>query len=169
VNVEEKFNFPSSFDDDPILGLVQDNHAWSCLFPEERRIFYVSITRAKQKVYIVSWEGKESYFVKDLKRLARWIHANIIQYIEDEWKINLRETEIQKICPDCNGVLIKRKATHNEFYGCKNYPRCTFSQRITPLCPKCKSEMVIKTNRTNGSRFWWCTQYKNGCAGLKKW
>ncbi len=31
-------------------------------------------------------------------------------------------------CPVCGNVLVRRKGKFGEFYGCKNYPRCTYSQ-----------------------------------------
>ena len=31
------------------------------------------------------------------------------------------------ICPRCGGNLVKRKGKYGRFYGCSNYPRCTFT------------------------------------------
>lgn len=35
------------------------------------------------------------------------------------------------ICPDCGGKLKERSGKYGKFYGCINYPRCTFSRPIT--------------------------------------
>lgn len=32
-------------------------------------------------------------------------------------------------CPKCNGDLIKRKGKFGEFYGCSNYPKCSFTKK----------------------------------------
>lgn len=58
-------SFPSLREDDPALGLVMPGvdrfpHA------EERRLFYVALTRAKTRVILVTVSGKESPFVLEL-------------------------------------------------------------------------------------------------------
>ena len=34
------------------------------------------------------------------------------------------------ICPRCNGVLIERNGPYGRFWGCSNYPRCKFVQKM---------------------------------------
>lgn len=31
------------------------------------------------------------------------------------------------ICPRCGGVLVERRGKYGRFYGCSNYPKCTFT------------------------------------------
>ena len=52
------------------------------------------------------------------------------------------------LCPVCNGDLVERKTKQKKrvFYGCANYPTCTFAsweQPIADLCPNCGGLMVI--------------------------
>lgn len=52
------------------------------------------------------------------------------------------------LCPLCNGDLVERKTKQKKriFYGCANYPTCTFAsweQPVTDLCPNCGGLMVI--------------------------
>lgn len=57
--------FPSRISDDPILGYVLseiDDYEYS----EERRLFYVAITRAKKHVYILYNENMPSTFVTEM-------------------------------------------------------------------------------------------------------
>jgi DNA topoisomerase-1 len=53
-------------------------------------------------------------------------------------------------CPQCGGALIKRKTKRGKaFYGCENYPECSFVSWDKPVaeqCPKCKSMMVQKAS-----------------------
>ena len=62
--------------------------------------------------------------------------------------------EEERICPECGGALIKRKTKRGKvFYGCENYPSCSFVSWDKPLnerCEKCGSFMVKKIGR-NGS------------------
>ncbi len=52
------------------------------------------------------------------------------------------------LCPVCHGDLVERKTKLKKriFYGCANYPTCTFAsweQPVTDLCPNCGGLMVI--------------------------
>ncbi len=114
-NKKTRMGFPSKIQDSPILGLLLD----SCeAFPdaEERRLYYVALTRAKKKVYLVTINGKESEFVMELRR----------QYKD---KI-IREPFT---CPDCGGRLIKKNGRYGEFYGCSNFRSkgCRYTASIT--------------------------------------
>ena len=113
-NKKSRMGFPSKIQDAPILDLLLDNcdqypHA------EERRLFYVALTRAKNKAFIVTVSGQESEFAMELK--SRY---------GDELK---RE---QFECPLCGGRLIKRSGPYGEFFGCSNYRTtgCTYKRKI---------------------------------------
>jgi DNA helicase-4 len=45
------------------------DNKYSYPFAEERRIFYVAITRGKKKAYVLHDNNSESVFVRDLKVL----------------------------------------------------------------------------------------------------
>ncbi|GAC1463516.1 MAG: type I DNA topoisomerase [Ktedonobacteraceae bacterium] len=52
------------------------------------------------------------------------------------------------LCPVCHGDLVERKTKQKKrvFYGCANFPTCTFAsweQPVTDLCPNCGGLMVI--------------------------
>ena len=53
---EGKFGFPSQIDDDPIMKLVTVEDR-SLPFAEERRLFYVALTRTKNRTYILTPEN----------------------------------------------------------------------------------------------------------------
>ena len=74
-NREAKLGFPAHVKDPPLkaelariagelkLDQVSEN--------EERRLFYVALTRAKQQVILLTVDGKESSFIKELRRKFR--------------------------------------------------------------------------------------------------
>lgn len=33
------------------------------------------------------------------------------------------------ICPRCGGILVRRNGSYGPFYGCSNYPRCTYTRK----------------------------------------
>jgi len=61
----DKFGFPSEIEDDPLLGLVlarQDNYPHA----EERRLFYVALTRARHQVHLIVDRNQPSPFALEL-------------------------------------------------------------------------------------------------------
>ena len=75
INVnDEKMGFPSKIQNDNIIKFVlkeDENYSYA----EERRLFYVALTRTKNNVYIFCKKNKESIFVKELM-------SNYKNYIE---------------------------------------------------------------------------------------
>src|SRR3546814_2511475 len=59
------YGFPNAMEDDPLLRLIRpDKEAY--LYAEERRLFYVALTRAKRKAILLSSEERQSRFVIEL-------------------------------------------------------------------------------------------------------
>ncbi len=58
--------------------------------------------------------------------------------------------------PGCNGEIVARKTKGRgkEFYGCTNYPTCSFISHFKPIdqyCPKCGWFLVEKFDKKNGT------------------
>ncbi len=68
INLENDFyGFPSKQIDEKVLSLVKKPTDASIKYAEERRLFYVAITRSKNKVYLYL-SSNESIFIKELKK-----------------------------------------------------------------------------------------------------
>lgn len=114
--------FPSQIEDDPVLDLVMSN-ADPFPFGEERRLFYVALTRARREVTMLTVAGQESPFVVELLKdgLARPLRS----VGSDEGSAHP--------CPSCGtGLLVKRQGRYGEFWGCGAYPRCRHTQSSNP-------------------------------------
>ncbi len=113
-NKKGRMGFPSKIQDAPILDLLLNNREH---FPdaEERRLFYVVLTRAKEKVFIVAVKGYESDFILEL---------------EDKFADEIKREKYE--CPLCGGRLVRRNSQYGEFYGCSNYSTfgCKFTKNI---------------------------------------
>lgn len=60
-----KGGFPNVWFDDRILNVIKKaNH--DLQLEEERRVFYVSITRAKDQLFLITEKGNESSFIKEI-------------------------------------------------------------------------------------------------------
>jgi len=59
-------------------------------------------------------------------------------------------------CPEvgCSGEIIKRKTKKGRiFYGCSNYPKCSFmtwSKPVNKKCPQCNSILIINKDKKRG-------------------
>ena len=68
INLENKLTgFPNQMKDDKLLRFVSKRYE-KYPFSEERRLFYVALTRTKNYVYILVPKNKESQFIKELKK-----------------------------------------------------------------------------------------------------
>ena len=66
--INAKRGFPSMIKDEPVISLLSKDKEEPILYPEERRLFYVALTRTKNKVYILCpYAYKErSSFIKEI-------------------------------------------------------------------------------------------------------
>jgi DNA helicase-4 len=133
LNIDKgKFGFPSKIEDDPILNLViPEGDEFEDA--EERRLFYVALTRTKKNVFLLSNMYEKSTFIEE-----------IVENYQDEIFF-LNDPKIKLIsCPECKtGLLRKRKQGKNNnkhFYGCNNFPRCKYTENVQ-YCPKCNGEI----------------------------
>jgi len=59
-------------------------------------------------------------------------------------------------CPEegCSGEIIRKKTKKGRmFYGCSNYPKCSFvtwNKPVNKRCPQCNSILVISNNKKSG-------------------
>ena len=114
-NKNTRMGFPSKIQDAAILQLLLEGHE-TYPFAEERRLFYVALTRAKKKAYLLTVNGIESDFAVELKsRYEREIK-------KEQWT-----------CPLCGRRIVKRTGKNGEFFGCSNYREkgCRYTRNIT--------------------------------------
>ena len=114
-NKKTRMGFPSKIQDAAIINLLLDN-CDTYPFAEERRLFYVSLTRAKKKVILLTISGNESEFVLELRK----------RYDND-----LKKEAYE--CPICGGSLRIVTGPYGDFFGCSNYKKtgCTYKRKIS--------------------------------------
>ena len=74
-NRKAKLGFPAHVKDPPLktelVKIAEELGLDQASINEERRLFYVAITRAKKQVILLTVDGKESSFIKELRRKFR--------------------------------------------------------------------------------------------------
>ncbi len=147
------YGFPNKLTDDPIISLLLSAPE-ACRFAEERRLFYVALTRTKNKVYLMVSEN-ESLFAKEIKQYSNYL-------------IQGRYGEADLVnCPWCKTgrlVICKNSQTGKNFVGCSHYPNCNQSYNNIEilsrpiLCPACQSGFLVRRRGRYGE-FLGCTNY----------
>ncbi|OVE59905.1 UvrD-helicase domain-containing protein [Chryseobacterium mucoviscidosis] len=104
--------FPDIWLEDRIFQVIkQANH--DLLMEEERRLFYVAITRAKEKLFLITQKGNESSFLKEIPTTYTVRTTNKIKQVFD--KVILCSTcfsqleKLHKFCPYCGQKISEQK------------------------------------------------------------
>ena len=180
-------DFPAENQDDKVVEALlptADTYPYS----EERRLFYVALTRARKHTYLFANDKQPSPFVEEL--------------LSPKYNIDIRtawfKNENRSIfkCPCCkNGYFQLVQGKYREFYIC-NSGMCRIRPRICKkcgspmlderteskcmnpqcqntiqICERCGREMVLRKNNKNGSIFWGCSGYgldKDNCNNTRQ-
>ena len=64
--IKDTYGFPSEIEDSSILDPARENYPKQDPKEEERRLFYVAITRAMEDLHIYTWEPAISEFINEI-------------------------------------------------------------------------------------------------------
>lgn len=181
-----KTGFPNQNKEDAVVEALLpmlDSYPHS----EERRLFYVALTRAKKESYIIADAETPSEFIEELMS-PRYN----IDIISERFKSMYRA--IFK-CPACTtGYFVLRNGKFGDFYSCTSGEICRAKPRICeqcgspsidyecknacqnpnchyefPICDKCGRPMKLRKSRFG--KFWGCSGYglkDDSCSNKRK-
>ena len=174
-----KHGFPSDKVTHPLLAILLPK-AEAFEHAEERRLFYVALTRARHHVYLVSDANKSSDFIRE-------VFEDKYEMLVDEFNGEGFQEKIADIpCSLCqSGYMVPRDGPYSSFFGCSLYPLCNHKQKacqwcgsglkeqgrfrvcenkrcdfVEPICPKCQGTLNLKKGPY--SPFWGCSHYQKG-------
>lgn len=169
----EVYGFPAQIENDPVLNLVINNDR-SYEFAEERRLFYVALTRTRNRVFILAPKLRPSKFVLELLK-----YDNVILH-GDISKKYVPIKKYDKNCPVCGYPLqLKINKTYGlKLYMCTNDPEiCDFitnnirgGSNSIKICTKCNGGFLIITKQKGEDKFFLgCTNYNDnkGCKNTE--
>jgi DNA helicase-4 len=169
-----RYGFPSQIADDPILSLLLSSKD-DCPYSEERRLFYVAVTRARRRAYLLSQNWSRSPF----------IHELVAEQNEYDVDIKLPNGNLTATCPKCKvGIMEPRDGVNGSFWSCSNFPSCRHTESVCPKCrtgwmkqetdktytctfcgekaepcPVCAGRLTLKKGPQN--QFWGCSNYNS--------
>ncbi|WP_026604309.1 UvrD-helicase domain-containing protein [Methylomonas sp. 11b] len=173
--------FPSEKATHPLLELLLPQ-AEAFAHAEERRLFYVALTRARHHVYLVTNGLNPSPFVREL------IDGDYAVTVDEFSGPGFQEQIADIPCPACKtGWMVPRDSQYGSFFGCNQYPLCNHTQRacqwcggglktqgrfrvcenrrcdfVEPVCPRCQGAMVLR--KGPHGQFWGCSHYRKNAA-----
>lgn len=126
---EGDYGVPSRIEDDELLNLVIPQPE-TFAYAEERRLFYVALTRASRGVYLLTNRRQPSRYIRELCEIGG-----------DEIRFETIDGETLRQCPLCLvGQMVERRNRDGEaFLGCSQFPECVHSEAVsTPAGPRAR-------------------------------
>ena len=166
--------FPSKIVDDPVMKLViKDTEVVD--YAEERRLFYVALTRTKNRVFVITPVYKPSQFILEIIDKFK----NIL--ISGDKLSPIKQVGTSIKCPCCGYPLQvrgnRRIAETTKLWICSNDPEiCGFvtndlkgGKMSISKCPNCVDGYLIvknrKDNKDSDFRILGCSNYKADGTG----
>lgn len=110
--------FPSKINDLPLIKLLLASGLDEYPYAEERRLFYVALTRSRKQTLLLTVENNKSIFTNELESDYKYLMET-----NTELKRNIYK------CPKCGGRLVPRSGLYGKFMGCSNYPDCKYTKK----------------------------------------
>ena len=167
----ETYGFPTKVEDDPVLSFVIKGDR-SIDYAEERRLFYVAMTRTKNRVFFVAPEANPSEFLLELKQTYKNVK------LLGDWNEEEPVSIAKKPCPLCGYPMqLKYKRSYGlRLYICTNEPEiCGFmtnnyqaGKLSIQKCDKCRDGYLIVKQGRDKDFFLGCTNYKANGTGCSR-
>jgi ssDNA-binding Zn-finger/Zn-ribbon topoisomerase 1 len=185
--------FPSEIADDPLLSFVLAQEE-GFANAEERRLFYVALSRARRKAYVITDEGRMSAFIEEMSQ------SDYEGLVTPTFSVLAVPT-----CGKCRGGGLRSvQGQYGPFMACSHYPRCDgkcsecpncgmpglqqedesflcfYCNSRAAMCPKCKKGYLRHIKAGVSARtgkpyeeFWGCSSHKRGvpdaCRYTQSW
>jgi DNA helicase-4 len=168
--ISGSYGFPCEIQDSSVLDLARKTKTKSHI-EEERRLFYVALTRSEKFLYVFTVEKNESIFIEEIEPFMTPIFVGS----EREWELIMSiyvpaylkgyKTDFEKpfFCSRCGRILIEKIGKYGKFLGCSGYPQCDFVYDLVKKddisCPLCGKKLILKKGKYG--RFLGCIGFPN--------
>ncbi|MFX0030156.1 MAG: UvrD-helicase domain-containing protein [Candidatus Hermodarchaeota archaeon] len=163
------YGFPCEIQDSSVMEMAK-RFVTENFFEEERRLFYVALTRSKKFLYVYSLENQNSMFLNEINPYLmniyidtgeRW-HQGLSEFFSNYIKgISL---EVPIICPRCGRFLVEKQGKYGRFLGCAGFSSidCRYTYNLESrteyqeeflIKPKISQIKQERSNILNDDRF----------------
>lgn len=112
-NTNKIKGFPSKIENEKLIDLILDREE-KYPFEEERRLFYVAMTRCKKGLFFMVDYDIKSEFIMEIEE-------------DKSIKFDNRYYKSRDVCPKCFiGILVEKNNDNREYKICSNYPICKY-------------------------------------------
>ena len=117
---EGDYGVPSRIEDDELLHLVIPEPE-TFPYAEERRLFYVALTRASRGVFLLTNADQQSRYIDELADIAG-----------NEIRFEGIDGQALPPCPKCSAgyMVVRRSKKRASFMGCSRYPECKHTSSL---------------------------------------
>lgn len=153
--IEGTKGFPSQIQDDPALQMAMpEPDPFS--FAEERRLFYVAMTRARKQVRFFTVNGRPSQFLVELMKSG-------------ELTITAVEGEGGEPCPKCErGILVLRSGKYGQFHACSRIAQCDYKKSLGRTSAAQAPSATRASSRVKATAGQQCPQCRRGVMQPKR-
>ena len=186
LNLNNQINgFPNKIMDDPVLDFVKYKHDENIDYPEERRLFYVALTRTKNDVYLFGKSLRPSIFIDEIREnkgveLLEYSFSNDeVMYINTLLQKRYEVIETDVTCPRCNMGnvnLIINNEKGTSYFRCSNFcgwegapyhnrmeddgvRKIDYVKYVERCGEDCDGILIVRRNSNDGSHFLGCTNF----------
>ncbi|MBA7684440.1 ATP-dependent DNA helicase Rep [subsurface metagenome] len=152
------YGFPCEIQDSSVFEIAQRFKKKSFI-EEERRLFYVALTRCKEFLYVFTIQNNISMFLIEIEPYLKKIFIDSIEnwnqiltkFVSNLIQGKLREMEHPIFCQICGSLLKEREEKYGRFLGCTGYPKCkyiyNFVEEHKQFCPICGKPVVEQNGK----------------------
>jgi len=130
----DPYGFPCGLYDDPNISMLLPQ-ADSFPFSDERRVFYVALTRAREEVWLIVPSDKSpSIFIEELIKEPEYKKL----FVRSGLDLNT-----EALCPECDSLLRRKEnqTSGESFFSCVHFPRCRGTR---PGCRHCGKGVLVR-------------------------
>lgn len=120
----------------PVSIVAFSNRAKLCVDTQEHVVYFSQLRRCIRSYHTSIFTQEEMCHIAISIR-----EANLDSKEARERHLEQMETEAayrnfarkNGLCPRCGGALVLRQGKYSAFYGCRNYPKCRYTQNIDDI------------------------------------
>lgn len=167
--------FPNKIEEDSLFSFISSKKE-NCIYAEERRLFYVALTRTKNRCYLISNKHNPSTFIVELEKEKCLDDETpkLEEFINNSKKDKKKPTKkyVQK---NSSKSTKNKNSSRTDFWKPQidKYPPKKNEEKIYETnidCPRCKGnpysygKIVINKRKGNGGEYYYTFNCSNRCG-----